>query len=106
MKFSDLLSAAWEKSLKNEVNIFVSKHDEVLQNILISKNFKLVNWVITEIVKQTDLKKRIATLKIFIKTCDKLYREIKNFDGAFVIVEALCAPAVVRLSKTWEANIL
>lgn len=33
IKFSDLLSSVWEKSPKSEVNIFVSKHDEVLASL-------------------------------------------------------------------------
>ncbi|KAI0979363.1 hypothetical protein GJ496_011860, partial [Pomphorhynchus laevis] len=66
---------------------------------------KVVNdemyWVITEIVKERSIWKRVKIIKNFVKIA-KLCQEIRNFNSVFAIVSGLDHKAVTRLESTWE----
>jgi len=58
-------------------------------------------WVTTEIVMQTDLKKRVLLIKKFI-TIAEFMKEISNFNGLMEIIGGLNSMPVQRLRATWE----
>lgn len=58
-------------------------------------------WVATEIVMQTELRKRVATLKKFVLIAEHL-ESIGNFNGVMEIIGGLNLFAVSRLKATWE----
>lgn len=73
----------------------------VHMQLFIDRSDKESYWVATEIVKETDLKKRIKLLSKFI-TAAVLSRDYQNFFSMFSIIAGLNMPPVQRLKKTWE----
>ncbi|CAD5124118.1 DgyrCDS12420 [Dimorphilus gyrociliatus] len=66
---------------------------------------KLVNketlWVVTEILKETNLVRRVKFIKHFIKIA-RHCRELKNFNSVFAIVSGLDHTLLSKLNATWE----
>lgn len=58
-------------------------------------------WVVTEMVLATNLSKRVALLRKFIKLASYC-KEYQNLNSFFAIVMGLSNIAVSRLSQTWE----
>ncbi|KAI8592856.1 ras guanine nucleotide exchange factor domain-containing protein [Geranomyces variabilis] len=59
-------------------------------------------WVATEVVREKDLKKRVAVLRKFIHT-GKMCQELNNFFSMYALIAGLNMPPVQRLKKSWEA---
>ncbi|CAD5123698.1 DgyrCDS12018 [Dimorphilus gyrociliatus] len=66
---------------------------------------RLVNketyWVVTEVLNESNLIRRVKLLKHFIKIA-RHCRELKNFNSMFAIVSGLDHTHVTRLHSTWE----
>merc|ERR1712012_1261945 len=58
-------------------------------------------WVITEIVSETSLYKRMRAIKQFIKIARQC-KETQNFNSMFAIISGLGHGAVARLKSSWE----
>jgi len=58
-------------------------------------------WVSSEVVMQTDLKKRQTLLKKFITIAEQM-KEIGNFNGLMEIIGGLNSMPVHRLKSSWE----
>jgi len=62
---------------------------------------KVSYWVSTEIVMQTDLRKRAVLLKKFIDIAEHM-RDISNYNGLMEIIGGLNSLPISRLKATWE----
>lgn len=66
---------------------------------------RLVNketyWVVTEVLNESNLIRRVKLVKHFIKIA-RHCRELKNFNSMFAIVSGLDHTHVTRLHSTWE----
>lgn len=58
-------------------------------------------WVISEIVAETNIHKRMRGIKQFIKIARQC-KETQNFNSMFAIISGLGHGAVTRLKSTWE----
>lgn len=71
----------------------------------LSQFAQLVNretfWVVTEVVKETSINKRVNIIKRFIKVALQC-KECRNFNSMFAIVSGLGHSAVSRLKNTWD----
>jgi hypothetical protein len=70
-------------------------------NTMVERFNTVSYWVASEIVVQTDLKRRLALIKKFIGIAEQM-REIGNFNGLMEIIGGLNSMAVTRLKATWE----
>eukprot|EP00003_Mantamonas_plastica_P025873 TRINITY_DN515_c0_g2_i1.p1 TRINITY_DN515_c0_g2~~TRINITY_DN515_c0_g2_i1.p1 ORF type:complete len:1507 (+),score=595.03 TRINITY_DN515_c0_g2_i1:1023-5543(+) len=79
------------------------KHPEKCCNIqpLIDRFNQMAMWISTVIVTESDIKKRAAHIKNFIRIAEYC-TEINNFSSAMQILGGLSGTAVHRLSKTWK----
>lgn len=72
---------------------------------MLSKFADLVNkemfWVVTQIVSEPNVVRRMRTVKQFIKLA-RYFREFKNFNSMFAILSGLGHQAVSRLKNTWD----
>jgi len=87
---------------------------------------RITGWVMDRILEETDLKKRTALLKYFIKLsnvsavgliCDprpcadsrvsslKRCLDLQNFSTLFAIVAALHNSTIIRLKRTWDVRL-
>lgn len=62
---------------------------------------KITSWVISSIVMESDIKKRAAILKYFIKLGDKCL-QLNNMNTLMAISTALNSSTITRLKKTYE----
>ena len=58
-------------------------------------------WVVSEIVGESNISKRVRMVKHFLKIA-KQCKEAQNFNSMFAIVSGLNHTAVSRLKQTWE----
>lgn len=81
-----------------------AKRRELAPNILrlINWSNRMIKWVATTIVTETDYRKRVNTLKLILDTADHCKR-LNNFNGVMEIVSGLNSSACFRLRKTWGA---
>ena len=72
---------------------------------MLSKFADLVNkemfWVVTQIVSEPNVVRRMRTVKQFIKLA-RYFHEFKNFNSMFAILSGLGHQAVSRLKNTWD----
>ena len=84
-------------------NIFEIKSKFGTENL--DKFSNLVNketlWVVSELVRESNVTKRGRMIKHFIKIA-KQCREAQNYNSMFAIVSGLNHPSVLRLKQTWE----
>ncbi len=66
----------------------------------ISNSNKLTNWVSYMILRQKDLRKRVAVIRYFVQTAEKC-RRYNNFSSMTAIISALYSSSIHRLKKTW-----
>jgi len=69
---------------------------------LISNFNRLSNWVISEIVSNTNLRKRVQVLKHFIAIGYATY-SYKDYETTFMITLSLSHSVISRLSETWAS---
>jgi len=62
---------------------------------------QISNWVVYTLVKESDIKKRVAHIKKYLLIADELLK-LNNFNGVFEIIAGLSSSSVSRLGKTWE----
>jgi len=71
----------------------------------LTKFSELVNketlWVVSEVVGETNLGKRVKLVKLFLKIA-KQCKENQNYNSMFAITAGLTHNAVSRLKHTWE----
>lgn len=68
----------------------------------ISNSNDLTNFVSTQIVKYSDVKKRVNVIRFFVNVAEKC-RQLKNFSSMTAIVSALYSSPIHRLKKTWDS---
>ncbi len=66
----------------------------------INNSTKLTNWVSYIVLRQRDIKKRVAVIRYFIMVAEKC-RRYNNFSSMTAILTALCHSTIHRLKKTW-----
>eukprot|EP01135_Chromosphaera_perkinsii_P004291 Nk52_evm3s276 gene=Nk52_evmTU3s276 len=78
------------------------KEENKTANILeMSKRFNSVsNWVVSSILQEEDLLKRVARVEEFIVSAKQFF-DLKNFNGLFQILSGLSNCSVSRLKRTW-----
>ncbi|KAJ3162687.1 hypothetical protein HDU86_003660 [Geranomyces michiganensis] len=88
----EYLNQIWQSSAESSPSMkyFVDRFD------------KESYWIATEVVREKDLKKRVAVLRKFIHT-GKMCQELNNFFTMYALIAGLNMPPVQRLKKTWEA---
>ncbi|TRY80967.1 hypothetical protein TCAL_12515 [Tigriopus californicus] len=59
-------------------------------------------WVITEIVSESNVNRRVKIIKQFIKVAHNCFKETQNYNSMFAITSGLDHGAVKRLKSTWE----
>merc|ERR1719295_2577415 len=62
---------------------------------------KETKWVITEILSETSVSRRVKVIKQFIKIAQCCYKQTKNFNSMSSIVSGLEDVHVTRLRSTW-----
>lgn len=67
----------------------------------ISNSNDLTNLISTQIVCQTDIKKRVNIIKYFVDVADKC-RKLNNLSSMTAIISSLYSSPVHRLKKTWN----
>ncbi|KAI8908144.1 ras guanine nucleotide exchange factor domain-containing protein [Powellomyces hirtus] len=91
---SELVGQEWTK--KNEKNLAVN----------VRAMTKLANditgWVAGSILAETEIKRRTALLKHYIKVGERCL-QLQNFNTLMAILSALNSSTIIRLKKTWEA---
>ncbi|CAG0923913.1 unnamed protein product [Notodromas monacha] len=70
-------------------------------DVFIRRTSELQYWAATEICLATNLSKRSALMRKFIKVA-AYCQEYGNVNGALAIVSGLSTPAISRLNHTWE----
>ena len=68
---------------------------------MVAKSNLLGSWVVSEILKESVLKKRAALIEHFIAVADESYK-LSNFHSAMVVMSALHDASIVRLKLTWD----
>jgi len=92
IKHVELYKKAWnDKSQKGAPNVcgFIERFNKV--------SF----WVASEIVAQSDFKKRAAVIKKFLSIAESC-RDYHNYNGIMEICSGLHMSAIQRLKKTWK----
>jgi len=83
--------------------LFQAKSKFGIENL--EKFSNLVNketlWVVSEIVGESNISKRVRMVKHFLKIA-KQCKEAQNYNSMFAIVSGLNHTAVSRLKQTWE----
>eukprot|EP01113_Clastostelium_recurvatum_P004256 TRINITY_DN1187_c0_g1_i11.p1 TRINITY_DN1187_c0_g1~~TRINITY_DN1187_c0_g1_i11.p1 ORF type:complete len:1140 (-),score=277.83 TRINITY_DN1187_c0_g1_i11:153-3572(-) len=91
----EFLGLSWQKADKEE------KSPNLLK--LIRQFNQVSRWVITALVQENNLRKRVTRLKYFIKVMQEL-RKLNNFDCMFALMSGLNAAPIHRLKKTWDSS--
>eukprot|EP01117_Protostelium_nocturnum_P020747 TRINITY_DN9519_c0_g1_i1.p1 TRINITY_DN9519_c0_g1~~TRINITY_DN9519_c0_g1_i1.p1 ORF type:complete len:645 (+),score=256.96 TRINITY_DN9519_c0_g1_i1:50-1984(+) len=68
---------------------------------MIERSNQFSSWIVTEIVKVMDLKKRVSTVRWFIKL-GEYSAHYHNYNGLMCVLGALGSASVSRLKKTWS----
>ena len=63
---------------------------------------KEMMWVITEVVSETNIGRRVKIVKQFIKIAQCSYKQTQNFNSMFAITSGLDHVVVRRLKSTWD----
>jgi len=67
---------------------------------MITRFNQVSNWVATEVLKESTLKKRIDSVIWFIKLAEKCL-ELNNLNAVFEVVSGLSQGHIQRLKQTW-----
>ncbi|KAG2225431.1 hypothetical protein INT45_010067, partial [Circinella minor] len=90
---SECLDKAWSSSDK-------SKGVHIRQSI--EYNNQVTMWVSDSILCQTDIKKRVNTIKYWVQVAEKCCQQLHSFNTCMAILSAFESSAIARLSRTWE----
>ncbi|EGC35032.1 hypothetical protein DICPUDRAFT_152685 [Dictyostelium purpureum] len=105
IKGREFLEYIWEKCRDEQSPYVGSSFVDIIpaENIhsFVKKCNDLSRYVSTEVLKNTQLQKRVATIERFIETADKLLSHY-DYAGVFSIIEPLCDSSIERLSETWK----
>ena len=63
---------------------------------------KEMMWVITEVVSESNISRRVKIIKQFIKIAQCCYKQTQNFNSMFAITSGLDHVVVRRLKSTWD----
>eukprot|EP01119_Soliformovum_irregulare_P007287 TRINITY_DN19691_c0_g1_i1.p1 TRINITY_DN19691_c0_g1~~TRINITY_DN19691_c0_g1_i1.p1 ORF type:complete len:449 (-),score=103.72 TRINITY_DN19691_c0_g1_i1:103-1410(-) len=89
IKTSDFHNLKWKSGAGNPITRMVDRFNSVSY------------WVATEIVMQTEMKKRLSALRKFIAVAEVM-REFQNFNGLMEIIGGLNLHPITRMKLTWE----
>jgi hypothetical protein len=68
---------------------------------MVARSNLIGSWVVAEILKESNIKKRASLVEHFICVTDECYRQ-NNFHSAMVVMSALHDSSVQRLKLTWD----
>ncbi|KZZ95782.1 cell division control protein Cdc25 [Ascosphaera apis ARSEF 7405] len=94
---TECLNKTWTKKTLNLEN-----GQQYAPNIkaMIRHSNQLTNWVAETILKQSDIKRRVAVIKFFTNVADKCGK-MNNYSSLMTIISALATAPIDRLGRTW-----
>ncbi|KAL6041549.1 Son of sevenless 1 [Balamuthia mandrillaris] len=90
----ECLNQAWTKADRLE------KAPNIIS--MIERFNQVSNWVVTELVSETDETSRVNVLKRFIELANEC-KQINNFNACMEIISGLTNSSIYRLKTTWAA---
>ncbi|KAJ3096356.1 hypothetical protein HDU97_006003 [Phlyctochytrium planicorne] len=90
---TELIDKAWQRAPMTAPNV----------RTLSEVSNRITNWVVSSILFDTDVRKRAATLKHFVKTADCCLL-LNNYELLMAFLSALNSSAISRMKRTWEVT--
>ncbi|KAI5290225.1 hypothetical protein KEM52_000528 [Ascosphaera acerosa] len=97
IKPTECLNKTWTKKSRNPDDT-----DLYAPNIkaMIKHSNQLTNWVAETILRQNDVKRRVAVIKFFTNVADRCGK-MNNYSSLMTIISALATAPIDRLGRTW-----
>ncbi|KAI5285285.1 hypothetical protein KEM54_000689 [Ascosphaera aggregata] len=97
IKPTECLNKTWTKKSKNPDDTH-----NCAPNVkaMIRHSNQLTNWVAETILRQGDVKRRVAVIKFFTNVADRCGK-MNNYSSLMTIISALATAPIDRLGRTW-----
>ncbi|KAL7669624.1 hypothetical protein ACOME3_010271 [Neoechinorhynchus agilis] len=104
VKSQEYINHIFKWSIGKQKHPYESSNRDLLESPNLDILSNMINremyWVVSEVVKQSNVNRRVLVIKKFIKLAE-ICKELKNFNSLLTIISGLGHKSVCRLHRTW-----